>query len=154
MLKFVEENTPMTLRIIEEPDPMAELPGGKLRGRMVSPMPLSRNLLGGYAKWLRRSTLPHSLTYQEIVDHDVYHHPIAAGMKLWPKMLWRKLRNAGGQGTALMTGLIRGCMGRRRDLPGARPPRCRFCRMNRVRSSALKSPPVRSVRACWPRAAW
>ncbi|MXN17939.1 FAD-dependent oxidoreductase [Pseudooceanicola sp. GBMRC 2024] len=109
MLRFLEENTPLDLRLIEEPDPMVEVAGGKLRGRMVSPMPLSRNLLGADAKWLRRSTLPHSFTYQEITDHDVYHHPIMAGMKLWPKLLWRKLTNRGGQGTALMTGLIRGC---------------------------------------------
>ena len=110
MLAFIEENSPLTLRTIEEPDPMAELPGGKLRGRMVSPMPLSRTLLGRDAKNLRRSTLKHSLTYQEIVNHDVYHHPVRAGMKLWPKLLWRVLRNAGGQGTALMTGLIKGCL--------------------------------------------
>ncbi|MEZ5798542.1 MAG: FAD-dependent oxidoreductase [Paracoccaceae bacterium] len=110
MLKFLEDNTPLDLRLIEEPDPFAELPGGKLRGRMVSPMPLSRNLAGRHARHMRRSTLPHSFTYQEIVDHDVYHHPIRAGMKLWPKLLWRWLRNAGGQGTALMTGLVRGCM--------------------------------------------
>lgn len=32
MLKFVEENTPMTLRIIEEPDPMAELPAASCAG--------------------------------------------------------------------------------------------------------------------------
>ncbi len=109
MLKFLEDHTPMQLRVIEEPDPMTEVPGGKLRGRMVSPMPLSRNLLGDNAKWLRRSTLPHSFTYQEITDNDVYHHPIRAGLKLWPRLLWRKLTNAGGQGTALMTALIRGC---------------------------------------------
>ncbi|WP_226623275.1 FAD-dependent oxidoreductase [Alloyangia pacifica] len=109
MLKFVEENTPLKLRLIEEPDSMPDLPGGKLRGRMVSPMPLSRNLLGEDAKHLRRSTLKHSFTYQEIVNSDVYHHPVRAGMKLWPRLLWRVLTNAGGQGTALMTGLIRGC---------------------------------------------
>ncbi|MFT4150668.1 MAG: FAD-dependent oxidoreductase [Paracoccaceae bacterium] len=110
MLQFLEENTPLDLRIIEEPDPYAEKPGGKLRGRMVSPMPLSRNLVGRYARNMRRSTLPHCFTYQEVVDDDVYHHPIRAGLKLWPKLLSRWLRNAGGQGTALMTGLIRGCM--------------------------------------------
>lgn len=109
MLKFFEDNTPLTLRLIEEPDPMADLPGGKARGRMVSPMPLSRNVLGKDAKHLRRSTLKHCFTYQEIVNGDVYHHPIRAGLTLWPKVLWRILANAGGQGTALMAGLIRGC---------------------------------------------
>lgn len=110
MLKFIEENTPLDLRVIQEPDPYADAPGGKLRGRMVSPMPLSRRLVGKFAGRMRRSTLKHYFTYHEIVDHDIYHHPIRAALKLWPKILWRLLTNAGGQGTALMTGLVRGCL--------------------------------------------
>lgn len=110
MLEFLEQHTPIDLELVEEPDPFAEKPGGRLRGRMVSPRPLSRNLLGPLARHLRRSTLPHAFTYQEAVDHDIYHHPIRAGLRLWPKLLSRWLRNAGGQGTALMTGLIRGCL--------------------------------------------
>ncbi|MCF3639280.1 FAD-dependent oxidoreductase [Rhizobium sp. TRM95111] len=110
MLKFLAENTPLDFRLVKEPDPFSEAPGGKLVGRMVSPMPLSRRILGPFACRLRRSTLPHSFTYQEVVDHDLYHHPIRAGLKLWPKLLRRWLTNSGGQGTALMTGLIRGCL--------------------------------------------
>lgn len=110
MLKFLDDNTPLDLRLIEEPDPFPSATGGKTRGRMLSPMPLSRNILGKFARNMRRSTLPHILTYQEVVDNDVYHHPIRTGMKLWPKMLMRWLRNAGGQGTALMTGLVKGCL--------------------------------------------
>lgn len=110
MLSFLERNTPLRFKLVDEPDPMAEKPGGKKKGRMISPAPLSRRLLGRYARQLRRSTLPHSFTYQEVVDLDPYHHPIRAGLKIWPKLLWRKLTDSGGQGTALMTGLIRGCM--------------------------------------------
>ncbi len=110
MLQFLSDNTPLDFRIINEPDPFSEAPGGKLVGRMVSPMPLSRRILGAFAGKLRRSTLPHIFTYQEVVDHDLYHHPIRAGLKLWPKLLQRWLSNSGGQGTALMTGLIRGCL--------------------------------------------
>lgn len=110
MLKFLSSCTPLDFRVINEPDPFSEAPGGKLVGRMVSPMPLSRRLLGAFASRLRRSTLPHIFTYQEVVDHDLYHHPIRAGLKLWPKLLIRWLTNSGGQGTALMTGLIRGCL--------------------------------------------
>ncbi|WP_256751694.1 FAD-dependent oxidoreductase [Mesorhizobium sp. Mes31] len=110
MLRFLSGNTPLDFRLINEPDPFTEAPGGKLYGRMVSPRPLSRRILGRFARSLRRSTLPHSFTYQEIVDLDVYHHPIRAGFKVWPRLLWRWLTNSGGQGTALMTGLIRGCL--------------------------------------------
>lgn len=110
MLRFLSETTPIDFRLIEEPDPFVEAPGGKAFGRMVSPMPLSRRLLGRLARRLRRSTLPHSFTYQEVVNLDVYHHPIRAGLRIWPKLLWRWLTNSGGQGTALMTGLIKGCL--------------------------------------------
>lgn len=110
MLEFLEASTPLRLRLVEEPDPFAEAPGGKLRGRMVSPDALSRRLVGRFARNMRRSTLPHLFTYQEGIEHDLYHHPIRAGLKLWPKLLRRLLANAGGQGTALMTGLIRGCL--------------------------------------------
>jgi len=110
MLKFVSENTPIDFRLIDEPDPYVEAPGGKKYGRMLSPMPLSRRLLGQYARRIRRSTLPHVFTYQENVNSDLYHHPIRAILKLSPKILWRWLTNSGAQGTALMTGLIRGCL--------------------------------------------
>lgn len=110
MLRFLSDNTPIDFRLIDEPDPYVEAPGGKKYGRMVSPMPLSRRLVGKYAKRMRRSTLPHIFTYQESVDLDIYHHPVRAGLKVWPKLLWRWLTNSGGQGTALMTGLIRGCL--------------------------------------------
>ncbi|MQT15403.1 FAD-dependent oxidoreductase [Rhizobiales bacterium Sp-1] len=110
MLRFLSDNTPLDFRLINEPDPYSEAPGGRRFGRMVSPMPLSRRRLGRYGPRLRRSTLPHLFTYQEVVDLDLYHHPIRAGLKLWPKLLARWLANAGGQGTALMIGLIRGCL--------------------------------------------
>lgn len=110
MLKFLSENTVLDFRIIDEPDPYVEASGGKKYGRMVSPMPLSRRLLGKYTSKIRRSTLPHIMTYQENVSHDFYHQPIRSGLRLLPKLLWRWLTNSGAQGTALMTGLIKGCL--------------------------------------------
>lgn len=110
MLRFLSDHTPLDFRLVSEPDPFTEAPGGKRHGRMVSPMPLSRRIIGRFASRMRRSTLPHSFTYQEIVDFDVYHHPIRAGFRIWPKLLWRWLSSSGGQGTALMTGLVKGCL--------------------------------------------
>jgi 3-oxosteroid 1-dehydrogenase len=110
MLKFLSDNTPLNFKLIDEPDPYVEAPGGKKYGRMLSPMPLSRRIVGRYASKMRRSTLPHIFTYQENVKLNLYHHPILAGLKMWPKLLWRWLTNSGGQGTALMTGLIKGCL--------------------------------------------
>ncbi len=110
MLKFITQNTPIDFRLIDEPDPYVEAPGGKKYGRMLSPMPMSRWKVGRYGMKMRRSTLPHVFTYQENVNHDLYHRPFQAIFKVWPKLVWRWLNNAGAQGTALMTGLIRGCL--------------------------------------------
>lgn len=110
MLEFVEAHTPLEFALVNEPDPYTELPGGKAHGRMVSPHPMRRGLLGKYTSKLRHSTMPHIFSYQEAVDHNPYAHPIKSGLKLWPKLLWRLLTNARGQGNALMIGLLRGCM--------------------------------------------
>ncbi len=110
MLKFLSDNTPIEFRLIDEPDPYVEASGGKKYGRMLSPMPLSRRLVGKYASKMRRSTLPHVFTYQENINLDLYHRPFLAIFKMWPKLVWRWLNNAGAQGTALMTGLIKGCL--------------------------------------------
>jgi 3-oxosteroid 1-dehydrogenase len=110
MLQFLATNTPLDFQLVAEPDPFTEAPGGKMFGRMVTPKALSRRLLGRFAAKLRRSTLPHSFTYKEAVDLDIYHHPVKAGLKVWHKLLYRWMTNAGGQGTALMVGLIKGCL--------------------------------------------
>ncbi len=111
-LAFIEANTPLVFDHIDEPDAMAELPGGKKTGRMVSPRALSRNLLGPLEPRLRRSTVPHWITYGEQVDYDPYHHPIRFFLRRWPRLLYRFLTNRRGQGSALMGGLIRGCQDR------------------------------------------
>lgn len=110
MLKFVEVNTPLDLLLAEQPDPYVEAPGGRLRGRMLSPAPLRRSLIGRFAGNVRPSTLKHLFTYQEVIGLDVYHHPIPVLMRLAPKFLWRWATRAGAQGTALMIGLVKGCL--------------------------------------------
>ncbi len=110
MLTFLEANTRLRFALTDEPDPMAERPGGKKLGRMVSPLPLSRRLLGRLSGRLRRSTLPHLFTYQEIIGLDPYHRPVAAALSLAPRLLQRLLTGSRGQGNALMTGLLRGCL--------------------------------------------
>jgi 3-oxosteroid 1-dehydrogenase len=110
MLAYLEAHSPLRFALTTEPDPMAERQGGKKGGRMVSPRPLSRRLLGRYAARLRRSTLPHLFTYHEMIGSDIYHHPIRAAVKLAPQLLHRLLTDTRGQGSALMTGLLKGCM--------------------------------------------
>ena len=79
-------------------------------GRMVSPGPLSRRILGPYAGRLRRSTLPHIFTYQETTENDLYRRPIRTVLKLAPRLGRRLLTKTSGKGTALITGLLRGCL--------------------------------------------
>ncbi len=110
MLAFLEANSPLRFALTSEPDPMAERLGGKKHGRMVSPRPLSRRLLGPLSSKLRRSTLPHLFTYHEMIGFDVYHHPIRAAAKLGPRLLHRLVTDRRGQGSALMTGLLKGCI--------------------------------------------
>jgi hypothetical protein len=62
MLRFVEANTPLRYALTPEPDPLRTLPGAKARGRMMSPLPLSRWRAGRFAFRIRRSTIPEIFT--------------------------------------------------------------------------------------------
>ena len=110
MIDFVEANTPIRYQLLGEPDPQAEKPGGKVAGRMISPYPLSRELLGGLGRRLRRSTLPHLFTYHELVTEDLYHAPLISFVRCAPRLILRLLSGERGQGSALIVGLLRGCL--------------------------------------------
>jgi 3-oxosteroid 1-dehydrogenase len=110
MLAFVEQHTPLRFEIIPEPDPFTELPGGKALGRMLSPTPLSRRLLGRWKNQLRGSTLPHRFSYGDNFRHDLYHDPVRSGIALAPTLIKRMARDEWGQGSALVIGLLKGCL--------------------------------------------
>jgi 3-oxosteroid 1-dehydrogenase len=110
MLRFVEAHSPLRFALTPEPDPLRHLPGAKPRGRMLSPLPLSRWRAGRFALRIRGSTIPELFTYHEAVETDLYHHPFRTAWQLWPRLLWRVLTNRRGKGTALVTGLLRGCL--------------------------------------------
>jgi 3-oxosteroid 1-dehydrogenase len=110
MLRFVEAHSPLRFALTPEGDPLRELPGAKPRGRMLSPLPLSRWRAGRFARRIRSSTIPELFTYHEAVETDLYHHPFRTAWQLWPRLAWRLLTNTRGKGTALVTGLLRGCL--------------------------------------------
>lgn len=110
MLRFVEANTPLRFALTDEPDVYAEAEGAKVYGRMLSPRPLSRRVVGAYAGKIRRSTIPHLFTYHETIRHDLYRRPIQTALRLAPSLAQRFFTNAAGKGTALITGLLRGCL--------------------------------------------
>ena len=109
-LQFIDRNTPLEFVVTHEPDPFSEYPGGKAYGRQLSVRPLSRRLLGPWAARLRRSTQAHLFSYTEMITMDPYHHPFRVGFRMLPTLVYRWLTGTRGQGNALMTGLIRGCL--------------------------------------------
>ena len=112
MLAFVEKHTPLSFALTSEPDVFTEAPGAKAKGRMTAPLPLPRGILGPYAAHVRRSTLPHIFTYQETTQNDLYRRPVRTVLKLAPRLIKRWLTNSAAKGTALVTGLLRGCLDR------------------------------------------
>lgn len=108
-LEFVEANSPLRFALTNESDPFAELEGGKSGGRTISPELISRKILGKYAKKLRRSTLPHIFTYQEL-SHDFQNRFMSIIFRMAPVLVYRWFTDACGQGNALITGLMKGCL--------------------------------------------
>jgi 3-oxosteroid 1-dehydrogenase len=110
LIELLERETPLRFELIEEPDPLAEHPGGKTFGRMLSTRPLRRSITGRFAPVIRRSTYPQRFTYRELHGIDPWHKPFAAGLRLAHKLAWRWLTNSVGQGGALVVGLLKGCL--------------------------------------------
>jgi 3-oxosteroid 1-dehydrogenase len=110
MLEFVESHSPLKFALTDEPDVMPHRNGGKTRGRMLSPRPLSKWIVGRHAGKIRHSTLPHLFTYQEVYDGDLYHRPVWATLRVLPRLIWRVLSSSRAQGSALITGLLKGCL--------------------------------------------
>lgn len=110
VLRLLEANTPLRFELTPEPDPFAELQGGKSVGRMLSPLPLSKRLLGKWSRYIRPSTLPHIFTYYEVVTQPLFRNPFRTVLKLLPQIAGRWMRRERGQGTALIVGLAKGCI--------------------------------------------
>ena len=87
MLAFLEAHTPLRFELVHHPDLYVEAPGGKFSGRMVSPGPLSRNLVGRWRHRIRGSTLPQLFTYRELVIGAVLARPFRTSSRCcrrWP----------------------------------------------------------------------
>jgi len=109
-LRFIETHSPLRFTLTREPDILQEREGGKAGGRMLSPKPLSKWIVGRYAGKIRPSTLPHLFTYQEVYDGNLYHRPVQATLRVLPRLIWRLLSRSRAQGSALITGLLKGCL--------------------------------------------
>jgi len=112
MLRFVEAHTPLRFTPNREPDPYAEAPGGMARGRNVSPAPIRLGMLGPWRDAVRGPAVNLWLNYEEIVDNHVFANPKKWMLRFAPRLAWRKLWRVRTRGTALVIGLLRGCLDR------------------------------------------
>ena len=112
MLRFLEAQSPLRFVPNGEPDPYAELPGGKRRGRNVSAAPLPVRMLGGWSGRLRpcAPTLRYRLCYEELVDSSFIAHPRKWMLRFGPRLLWRLVTGRQTMGGALVVGLLKGCL--------------------------------------------
>lgn len=111
MLAFLEANTPLRFELAYHPDQYSELPGGREHGRMVSPKLISKRVLPmPWRTMIRRSTMPINATYKELIDGWKEGGSFREILAFAPLVLWRKLRREVGQGNALITGLLKGCL--------------------------------------------
>jgi 3-oxosteroid 1-dehydrogenase len=108
MLRFLEDRTPLVFELVNGPDPFAEAPGGKLKGRMVSPTLVSRYRLGRWRNRVRKSVKPQHFTYKEM--GAVTKAPLRSVTRLMPSLIWRLMSGQVGMGNALVVGLVRGCL--------------------------------------------
>jgi 3-oxosteroid 1-dehydrogenase len=110
MLRFVEQHTPVRFALTPEGDPYPDCTGAKPFGRMLSTLPLRQAVAGKWARQIRPSTMPHRITYQEMIACDVLHNPLKAMIRLAPVLAWRTLTGTTAKGSALIAGLLRGCL--------------------------------------------
>ena len=110
MLAFLEAHTPLRFELVQYPDLYPDAPGGKPRGRMLSPLPLRRGLAGPWRDRIRRSPVPRSLTFRDVNSGAVLRRPLRFAAAMAPRVLWRMLTGQVGMGNALTVGLVKGCL--------------------------------------------
>ena len=110
MLAFLEAHTPLRFELVQYPDLYPDAPGGRARGRMLSPLPLRRVLAGPWRNRIRRSPVPRSLTFRDVNSGVVLRQPLRFAALMAPRVLWRMSTGQVGMGNALTVGLVRGCL--------------------------------------------
>ena len=110
MLAFVETHSPLRFAPSLEPDPYVEAPGGKRFGRMLSPRPISALSLGSWRKRIRGPMFSPWINYQEVHDNDFYAQSTRLLLRLAPRMFFGMVTGKRVMGSALVVGLLRGCL--------------------------------------------
>ena len=119
MLRFLERHSPLRFVPNGEPDPYAELPGGKRsRPQHLGRAAVGTDYSGDGRAGLRAGapTLRYRLRYEELVDTSFLAHPRKWMLRFGPKLVWRLVTGQQTMGGALVVGLLKGCP--RRGLQG------------------------------------
>nr|WP_321985279.1 FAD-binding protein [uncultured Lichenicoccus sp.] len=138
MLTFVEVHTRLRMALTAQPDPLADLPGASQAGRMLSPRPLPRRRAGRGRIPIRRAHLWHLFTFQEMLASDPLRRPVWAAVRHAPRLLFRLLTGARAQGTALVAGLLQGCLEQECQVLCGAPARALVLRDGAVRGAMVQ----------------
>lgn len=109
-LSFIEDNTPLRFELLDLPDVFPDAAGAKTTGRMLSPRLLKRSLIGKWARRIRTSKYPQIFTYSEVYDLGPIYGSLRHKVSMLPKLLWRLFQGERGLGSALVIGLLKGCL--------------------------------------------
>ncbi|MER9947299.1 FAD-dependent oxidoreductase [Mesorhizobium sp. M0047] len=110
MLRTVESNSPLRFKITDVSDPNLEATGSKAAGRLLSPKPISRKILGSLGRRIRKSTIPLTLTYHERVAGRILKQPIRGIIRYSLTLLSRRINQVSVMGNAMVVGLLKGCL--------------------------------------------
>jgi len=110
MLSFLEQHTPLRFTPSLEPDPYVEAPGGKAFGRMLSPRPVPARTIGDWRKRIRGPMFSPWLNYEEAIDNHFYARARRLLIRFGPRIAGRMLTGKRVMGSALVVGLLRGCL--------------------------------------------
>lgn len=109
-LDLIERATPLEFELLDLGDTFPDAPGGKSKGRMLSPKLLRRSLIGAWAGKIRSSKLPQIFTYSEMYDLQPMYAGWTEQVAMLPKLVRRLIKGERGLGTALIIGLLKGCL--------------------------------------------
>lgn len=105
MLAFLEQHSALRFALTVEGDPLWPLAGAKTVGRMLAPLALKPQ-----RRWrLRPTPLPRGFSYHELLQQDIWHHPLRAWLRCLPRLVRRMWRGELTKGAALIAGLLDAC---------------------------------------------
>lgn len=109
-LELIEQRTPLRFELLQKADTFLDAPGAKVSGRLLSPRLVSRFRLGSRMLQLRSPKIPQLITFAELMSEEPRYAGFGRQLTMLPKLTYRFIAGLRGMGSALMIGLLQGCM--------------------------------------------